>query len=199
MKKINLSAKGQLILMAGLFLITIILAGWGLKINGSTSAQIVLAQQHYLAQLKTAQNQLKSQSLQTGSSNSSTAPSSSTQNTPTTPASKTSSSTKQSTSTATVNISQSDKDTANAHLHEIQGYLEAYWANNGYYPTKADYSTLSSAGATTDTFSFPAGIHFTYSPSPSGCTTAAQNCQHYTLDALDTNNNAIVPQLKDLN
>jgi hypothetical protein len=196
-KKIFTSSKFLVVGIVLAIIATGVLTTWGLSTNSKTSREISLAQQQYLAQLKASVDQLKSHSpqpaLMTPSSPSS-APSPTSNNKATSPVI-----TKTLIPAAPVTISAADKDTANYDLHAIQGYASAYWADYGYYPSEANYSTLGSVGASAGLFTPPTGIHFVYVALPGGCTTSNYQCQHFTLDALDSNNNPVVSQLTGLN
>jgi len=94
---------------------------------------------------------------------------------------------------------QSNIDQAKSDTQAIQSQLEAYFTDKTYYPSDIAYSNFSSYGADQNAFNPPACIHFVFTPTPNGCSTASQNCQHYVLYGADTNGKAVTPQLQSLN
>ncbi len=99
-------------------------------------------------------------------------------------------------STATPTLSSADKTTASTNTTQIWSLLEAYYADYGFYPgslAPAEFAPLDSSGSysgSSTAVAFiqqatttPAGVSYSYVLSPTGCTTASQACQHYTLSA----------------
>lgn len=186
--------KSKLGLSILLLLITAIgLSAWGLQQSGTSKKEI----DQYNAQLRKqlsaqpgvsspAQNQNSASPTPSSSSNSSSPQKS-------TPANSSSSSTSQ-----PAPLSDADKQQATQDTLMIKSRLEAYQTTNGYYPGDIEASTFAGDGCSGDSctsmFSPPPGIHFVYTPSPSGCTTSAHNCQHYTLEAVDSSGNIIAKQ-----
>lgn len=84
-------------------------------------------------------------------------------------------------------------------IKAIHGHLEAYYANNGYYPGLADATTANLPGLDADALTPPNSTATTLAASAGGnpeqygynvtkddgsaCTTAAKDCQDYTLTA----------------
>jgi Tfp pilus assembly major pilin PilA len=92
-----------------------------------------------------------------------------------------------------------DRDVAKAKLYTIKSNLEAYWVQGTYYPSDISPSNFSGtcSGDCSTPFAPTPGINVVYTPSPNGCTTAANNCQHYTLKAVETSG-AVLLQLNSI-
>ncbi len=90
---------------------------------------------------------------------------------------------------------------AKANIQTISVHLEMYFSVNAAYPS--NLSELSKPGQDTaieeSILIAPGGVKYAYTPSPSGCTTAAKNCQHYSLSAISTANNADIIMKKSMN
>ncbi len=80
-------------------------------------------------------------------------------------------------------------------IKAIHSQLEAYYAQNGWYPALAEVNTTTLAGLDADALVAPNSstaidstasttAKYSYVPSPSTCTTAAADCVSYTLEAL---------------
>lgn len=70
-------------------------------------------------------------------------------------------------------------------------YLETYGANhNGHYPAELTPDVFANqkgvAGDISSTLTPPAGYKFVYAGLPKGCTTAANDCSVFTLDAVNS-------------
>jgi Tfp pilus assembly protein PilE len=111
----------------------------------------------------------------------------------------------------TSNLSSADKTTATTNLSMIVAQLEVYFAaNGGYYPssispqefapsaTNAQSSGDDPVATVQKATTTPVGVTYKYTATPDGCTTAAHNCQHYSLTATDSTGN-LVSEKKDLN
>ncbi len=78
--------------------------------------------------------------------------------------------------------------------------LEANYANNSWYPSEITPTFAKQWGDAQPTsktfyqqyFTPPAGVKYTYVASPAGCTTAAKNCQGYTIKAIQTSNGTVI-------
>jgi len=182
-----------------LFLVASGLSGWGLAQSSSAKKQIDNYDAMLQQQLQQSQSLESDQSQQSPAASSSSPSSSSTTSTP---SSSTSSSKKTGTSTGSPSttsspapLSDAAKQQATEQVYSISGRLEAYWATNDYYPSDINPSTFSGDSCTgdgcTSMFTPPAEVKFVYTPTPSGCTTSAQNCQHFTLEAVDSGGNVI--------
>lgn len=84
-------------------------------------------------------------------------------------------------------------------IKALQGHLEAYWADNGFYPTLAnlndstwratnmkglDPAAFKDPDGTTDKLTVTAAAHvYAYSASPAGCDNVKTQCTDYTLTA----------------
>lgn len=80
-------------------------------------------------------------------------------------------------------------------IKAVHSQLEAYYAQNGYYPALAEVNTTNLAGLDGDALLAPNSTtaidsnaattsKYQYAPSPGTCTTAAGDCTSYTLEAL---------------
>lgn len=181
------------------FVLTIGLSGYGLALNSSSKKEIDKYLATQLEALKPNQSNLKLSDSQPVSS---TAPASgSTSNTaPATPKNNTGASSTPS-SSSPVAVSDAAKQQATNDINYLQGMIESYWADNGYYPGDINYSTFASMdGANQSYFTPPSGVHFVYTATPSGCTTLAQNCTGFSvLAGYDSAGNAVTPIKKSLN
>ncbi len=99
------------------------------------------------------------------------------------------------TTTTVTHPTATDIQKAKLALGINRSSLEAYYVMYGYYP--GDLSSSNFTGLCTgDCYSpAPPGTKFVYKPTPSGCTTSANNCQHYTLSSYTTSGTLIL-QLK---
>ena len=79
-------------------------------------------------------------------------------------------------------------------IKAIHSQLEAFYAQNGYYPALAEVNTTTLKGLDAAALTAPNSTtaidsnasttaKYQYSPSPSTCTTAAGDCTSYTLQA----------------
>lgn len=181
-----------------LSLLTASLSAWGLQVSSSSKKEIEknIAQLQALVASQKALTSSNSQAAQTNASISPPAPAPAPSKTPV----KTNPN-KSTQSPNVVAVTDAAKQQAQQDIFAISGDLESYWADYAYYPDNINYSTFSGLGNDIgqNFFTPPAGVSFKYTPLPSGCTTASQKCQHYTLDALDSVGNAVVPEKKDLN
>lgn len=98
-------------------------------------------------------------------------------------------------------------------INAIQGQVEAYNTNAGFYPTLANINSSSwrstnmkglDAGALQDPqgsaqtlVASPAAKAYAYAASPSGCDNTTTNCTSYTLTATLENNTTYVKQGSD--
>jgi cytoskeletal protein RodZ len=194
--------KSKLALSAiAIALLIVVLSAWGL-INNSQSQKEV--DQAYLAlQQKNAQDELKSsdsaaQQVTTVPSTSSTTPSSPAGSNSKSKSTKSTSTNQTPSAQASAGPTEEAKTEANYNMQAISSCLEAYYTVNVYYPSDIAYSNFSDMCSSSSPFTPPAGIHYSYVPTPAGCSTAAHNCQHFTLDALDSNNKAVAPQQKSI-
>ena len=92
-------------------------------------------------------------------------------------------------------VSSTTAAQAGSQAKLIQTSLEAYFKVNKAYPgdlTTAPLLNTGVSGLTEASFTAPAGTKFVYKPSPSSCTTAANNCKSYTLEALDTSTGKVI-------
>lgn len=91
-----------------------------------------------------------------------------------------------------------DISKATSDANGVYLLLSGYGAQYNYYPGELDPQTLVDLGNTSGSgfnvglFSLPAGLSLQYLPTPSGCTTAAQNCTNFTLNVVQGSNNSIV-------
>lgn len=80
-------------------------------------------------------------------------------------------------------------------IKALHSQLEAYYAQNGYYPALAEVNTTTLAGLDADALTAPNSstaidsnasttAKYRYAPAPGTCTTAAGDCASYTLEAL---------------
>lgn len=76
-----------------------------------------------------------------------------------------------------------------ANVRLIHTILGAYQSDYGYYPATATAASLAHYNPSPSDFTAPAGTTIVYVPSPAGCTTAAHNCQGFTLSAVNNGNN----------
>ncbi len=79
-------------------------------------------------------------------------------------------------------------------IKAIHSQLEAYYAQNGYYPALAEVNATNLAGLDSEALLAPNSAtaidsnaattaKYQYAPSPSTCTTAAGDCTSYVLSA----------------
>ena len=177
-----------------LFLAALSLTGWGLYQSSSASKEIDKNNSALQQQLKSSQQNLTFSSGQAETAPSSSMPS---KNTPANDSPKTSGNTS---STLSPAVTDQAKEQASNDIYYIRGQVESYWADNGYYPGDVNYSTYAALNASQSYFVPPTGVHFVYSPTPNGCSTAAHNCTGYTaLGGYDSGGNAVTPVLKSLN
>ncbi len=105
-------------------------------------------------------------------------------------------------SVSTSNSSADNDAQAKSQAEAIESMLESYFTNYGYYPGDLTPGPLISqpgfSGGSASNFTAPSGTKFIYSPSPSGCTTDNQQCQHYTLEAAETNG-TVIDTIKSFN
>lgn len=77
------------------------------------------------------------------------------------------------------------KSKATATVAQVKSKLGEYYADNNYYPSaKSDvvtYLTTNGGASTSDEFNSTTA--YSYSATPSTCTTAAKDCTGYTLTA----------------
>lgn len=80
-------------------------------------------------------------------------------------------------------------------IKALHSQLEAYYAQNGYYPALAEVNTTTLAGLDADALTAPNSstaidsnasttAKYRYAPTPGTCTTAAGDCTSYTLESL---------------
>lgn len=79
------------------------------------------------------------------------------------------------------NVTDDAGVTVIAHERSFHTNLEVYYINYGYYPSDLNQSNFPNMSS--DNFTQPSGTKIVYVPTPSGCSTSAQNCQHYTISA----------------
>lgn len=170
-KKLLFGSKLNLVIELVLLAI-ISLSTWGFITNSSSKAEVAKAQSAIDASQKSATKANSSLSQLSGSSptssaNPQTSTSSSTKSSPK-PSTSTSSA-PSSSSTQPIVLSDADKSQAAFDISVIHGRLEAYNATNGYYPSDIAATNFSN-NCTGDCGEItpPAGIHFVYSPTPSG-------------------------------
>ncbi len=168
-----------------LFIVTLGLTGWGFAQSSSAKKEIDKENAALEQQLKSSPQSLNFSGDQTATAptNPSSSPATNTGTGSPPPAAK------------PIPISDATKQEATQKVYAIDGRLEAYQTQYGYYPSDIAPSTFAGDGCTgdgcTSMFAPPTGVHFVYTPSPSGCTTVAQSCQHFTLDAVDSGGNLI--------
>ena len=71
------------------------------------------------------------------------------------------------------------------NVSSISIYLETYFSDTNSFPSDINASNFAAQGLNVDRIAFiaPTGTKYVYTPTPSGCTTMAKNCQHFTLSA----------------
>ena len=80
------------------------------------------------------------------------------------------------------------KSKATATVAQVKSKLGEYYADNNYYPSaKSDVVTyLTANGGASTSSEFNSTTAYTYSATPSTCTTAAKDCTSYTITAAKT-------------
>lgn len=112
--------------------------------------------------------------------------------------------------TSTVTTSANDQELATMNVLSLDTILEAYFSNYNFYPgtdepdefaplaTSGNYNGTDPVAAVQQDTTTPATVKYTYLPTPTGCSTAANNCQHFTLTAT-TNTGIVITQKQDIN
>jgi hypothetical protein len=91
--------------------------------------------------------------------------------------------------------SVTNQETAQSDILAIDADLGSYFsAGTSSYPSTLDTTAFIDAGIgiDTSTLSPPAGTYFIYTPTPSGCATAAHNCTQFTLSANNSGDHSVI-------
>lgn len=96
----------------------------------------------------------------------------------------------------TPTVENNDEVLADANLKAIHGQLEAYFAQNGHYPSTASSEVMPNADPAI--FEVPENLSLTYTPTPETCTTETQDCTSYTL-TLSRSDGSIISTKESLN
>jgi hypothetical protein len=90
---------------------------------------------------------------------------------------------------------------ASANVRTIALKLEVYFNNVSAYPSDINASNFTAQDPNLDQsiFTAPVGTKFVYTPTPSGCTTMAKTCQHFTLSAQSIDSSATIATQQSAN
>jgi|GEM_PF-3478756 hypothetical protein len=93
------------------------------------------------------------------------------------------------------------KTLAGANVSSIATYLEIYFSDTNSYPSDINASSFAAQGPNVDqtVFTAPTGTKYVYTPTPSGCTTAAKNCQHFTLSVVSIGDSSTIVSKQSVN
>jgi type II secretory pathway pseudopilin PulG len=195
MKTKNNSAGFALVelILVLLVVAVIVLIGLGLK-QDNDSKQVVA--QFDAKQLKSEEQNQSTSTTPTQTAVTTTPAQSIATTTPTTiPVTK--SQPKPITTPAVITPSSSDIFNAEADANSVDTMLSIYGFANNFYLSElepqilVDTANTSGSGFNVGMFTLPTGLSLQYLPTPSGCTTASQNCINYTLNVVESNGSTI--------